>query len=491
MLDFRPDQQPSTPGTLVTCSNVIPTKDGSYFTSWVPVNAGYSALGASPIIARMLKTPTTSRLVVGTANKLYEANGSGGWTDRSAASYGLTGTQRWWITQYGDETIACTPAYATQTSTTGSFANLSNAPKAKVMLSQSGHLLALNYDDGTANPSGIKWSSQGSSTTWTAGAGNSAGSATLRESVGPIVGGCELHDVVAVWKSSSMYVGRRVGGTEIWRFNLLSPKVGLVHQDAWHATPVGIIFVSENGVYRWDGSVPQPIDEGVRIKFYTKLATSSSSIQMTHDESRNCVFFWLFGATECWSYNYLSQKWSVAYASTSNLGSSTYASAICTVRDANFSDCSTLAITGAVGSNQRTAHLIFTGGPYLVNLSGESPDNTFVSTFESGIIRSGDAGPDDQTEVTRIVPAWAWESGSLFSAADAKEPTAATLVLAGFSRPTAAAASATGSKTVSMNANKRFDVTLAANALRAQLTVTDGYFGISDIGYFMRKAGKR
>jgi hypothetical protein len=486
-LDYRPDWQPNVPGILTTARNVVPDKYGNYFTSYAGASSGYTGaiIGAGSVVgARMVKTPTLSRLVVGTFATLKEADGAGGWTDRSGAAYGLVTGQRWWFEQFGDETTAWSLGHATQTSTTGAFSNLSNAPKALVAFVLSGHLCAANYNDGSASPSGIKWASQGSSTTWTPTSSNTAGNAILRESPGAITAAATIHDIAVVWKNRSMYIGKRVGGagTDIIRFNLLSPKIGCVGQEAWAATPVGIIFVSENGIYRFDGSVPQPIDEGIRIDTYSSYITPGT-IEVSHDESRGCVFFWIKGATKCYAYNYLSQKWSIAYSSTANLGNATYAAFVTHVRDANAVDA--LALNVSIGAATRTAHHIVSTGQVLANLSNTTIANAFISSLESGLLRGQGLGADEESTIDRVVVEWATELSA------AVEPSSGTMTLTPYSRPSGASAAALTTSSASLDSDKRFDARATGKVIKATFTFTNEYFGIADIGYKMKKAGTR
>lgn len=485
-LDYRPDWQPNVPGVLTVARNVVPDKYGNYFTSYAGASSGYTGaiIGAGSVVgSRMVKTPTTSRLLMGTFATLKEADGAGGWTDRSGAAYGLVSGQRWWFVQYGAQTTAWSLGHATQTSTTGAFSNLANAPKAKVAFVLQGHLCAANYNDGSAVPDGIKWASQNDPTLWAAADDNTAGDAQLVESVGPITAAATIHDIAVVWKGSSMYVGKKVGGagTDIIRFNLLSPKIGCVGQEAWAATPVGLIFVSENGIYRFDGSIPQPIDEGVRIDTYTAYS-SPGTIEVSHDESRNCVFIWIPGATKCYAYNYLSQKWSIAYSSTANLGNATYASFVTHVRDSNAVDAAVLNV--GVQGGTRTAHYIVSTGQVLANLSGTTIANTFVSFLQSGLLKA-QVGADEDSYLERVVVEWATELSA------AVEPASGTLTATPYSRISGATAAALTASTASLDANKRFDVRATGKVIQVSLAFTNEYMGIADIGYKLSKAGSR
>ncbi len=496
-MDYRPDWQPTKPGLLVSTENVIPDKAGNYFTSYTAESSGYTGSIFSSGSARGARMVTmasgTKRLIVGGYTLIKEANGSGGWTDRTSTtpgSYSLSATDRWWFEPFGDMVVACNGVDATEKSTTGIFSTLTGAPKAKVIISQSGHLLALNYNDGSANPAGIKWCSQDDATDWTASASNSAGSITLKQTPGPIVAGAQLHDIAVVWKAKSMYVGRRVGGTEIWQFNLLSPSIGCISQEAWVATPAGIIFVSDYGVYLFDGSIPRPIDDGVRVTLFNAIFSASTTAFMSHDEQAGTIYIWLrSGIIECFAYNYFSDKWSVAYKltgkssdSSGELGHATYLQFICTVRDANYTDAVALGVS-VPASGLRTAHLIVGTGNVLVNLSSIVPADAFRSRLQTGLLRSQDAAPDELSEMERITPLWATSTGTV------REPTSATANVQGYAR--VSGAGGFGGVDFSMGTDKQFETRSTGKVLDVLLTWVAQYVGLQDLAYKLRKSGSR
>lgn len=488
-MDFRPDFQLQTPGILTVANNVTPQKDGSYATSLAAEASGYnsavSAIGGV-VGSRLLKTPTAQRLLVGTQSKLFEASGGGSWTDRSiAGDYALTGSNRWWFEQYGSETIALTIEMPTQTSSSGTFAVLTNAPKGKVACVQSGHLLIGNYNDGSAVPDGIAWCSQDDSTDWTPTASNTAGSIRLKQSPGPIIAMAPMHDIVVVWKARSMYLGKKIGGatTDVFRFNLFAKNVGCIHQEAWVDTPRGIIFVAETGIYLFDGStIPQPIDSGVKIRLINSGLSAGSNIQMSHDEAQATVFIWNVTNTICYAYNYLSEKWGTAYAATTNLGSATLTTFTNVVRDANYNDANALAVSSPTFG--KTSHLVFINGQKLVNLSTNVIANTFASTLQTGLARP-EVSLEAEVHMDRVIPLWGSINGTVY------EPSTGSVTVTPYSRISGASAAALANKTGALDTYKRFDVMSSAKGFVVALTMTNEFFCLGDIGYSWGQDGKR
>lgn len=329
-LDFRPAIFDGKYSTLTECIGFTPA-DAGYVVSYTGKPFHSTALAGNCLGARAIKTESGSvRLFLGSAAKIEEYLGPvTGLVDRSKAGGYSTGSNRWWFTQglANSEVIATNFADSMQISTGTSFSNLSGSPpKAKIVLSQNNALLALNYDDGTAVPNGIRTSNRGSSTQWDTATYADCVAIKLVQSPGAIVAAATLHDLVVVWKQSSMYVGRFVGGDEKWQFNLLSPNVGCYGIEAWCNTPAGIVFSGEAGTYLFDGSVPRPIDQGVRQAIQDKMHATNSwgaDVALAHDEALGCIFIYIpdpktsvgnaNGRFSCFAYNYRTDKWSQPY----------------------------------------------------------------------------------------------------------------------------------------------------------------------------------
>lgn len=409
MLDLRPDLDPYTPGMLRGASFLIPSNEGGYVTARSETTAGYgTALNGACLGSRIVrKTDGTPRLLAGSASKIQEANGAGGWTDRSRTTAYTTGVYSWWFCPFDNSVIACNYANETQISTGAAFSDLSGAPKARIIVSQSRALLAMNYDDGSVVPNGIKISARGSATSWTASGSNDATAITLSQSEGPIMAGASMNDIVIAWKRRSMYIGRYVGGSEKWQFNILSQSIGCLGIEAWCYTPKGIIFASENGIFLFDGSVPRPIDQGVRKWLnITKGILSYNQGQdmfISHDEINNCVFLWYRTAVSTWytiAYNYQTDKWGEPYSANVLASLSTIAGFEAAVRDSNYND---LILLSGPTNSARIGHLIFVASPAhtLMNLSGVPEGGASITT---GRVRLPTKKSRSLTKVDRVFP---------------------------------------------------------------------------------------
>lgn len=81
-IGFAPDIDPTTPGVITDCTNLIPTLKG-YAGGPTGVDAGLNALAAAAIsAATLIKLDASNRLIAGTTTKLYENSGVA-WADVS------------------------------------------------------------------------------------------------------------------------------------------------------------------------------------------------------------------------------------------------------------------------------------------------------------------------------------------------------------------------------------------------------------------------
>lgn len=492
-LDYRPDTPTLSPTTLITAQFLLADKSGNYRTSYsaTAVANWSTAFTQTPLSARMVQfSDGTPNVFFGSNSSIYEWNGSTLSTVTRAAggNYLADTTHRWWFEQFGDSTIASNLNDNTQVRTSSSsgtqFADLSGAPKAKFFLSQRGYLLACSYNDGSAVLNGIKWATQGSTTSWTAATGNTAGNAILRETPGEIIAGAQIHDIVAIWKKNSMYIGRIIGGagTNVWEFNLLSPKIGCAGLDAWASTPVGIIFVSpNNGVYKFDGSVPVPIDQGIRNELYRGISTATQC-KVSHDEASQTVFLWFGSTSGCpiaYAYNYASNKWSEPYVG-SVLGNASFTNMQCAIRDANYDDYIAL---GGTNAGNRRAHLIVSSEKKVCNLADTTAGAGVNAAYTFASVRDPKAGPDDLTQITRVEPVHAYDTEN---SGFVGEPSSGTLTIS--DRPRIGAAS-TANGSYSMDANRRYDCSRVANSFALTFSHTAQTMILADMLFNTQLSG--
>lgn len=323
---FMPDADPNTPGIITTCSNVIPFEAGMK-GSPSPVDTTADALAAAcrgAVVAT--KLDGTRRVIAGTQTKLYELTGTT-WTDRSDTG-GYTGSveSRWSFCQFGDTTIATNLVDDMQSSTSGAFAAISGAPKAKIVVSASNNfVIAFNTVDGTFGNSPDRWwcCAQNDQTDWTPSVATLATTGRLVATEGPIRASLPLGDNVVAYKANGIYLGLFAGSPVVWQWNLASSDVGVVGQDAVCAIGGTAHFiVADDGFWLFDGTRPVPLGVGKTRKWFldNSSATYRYLTKCIYDKQSNLVriYFPSSGSSvcdRCLVFHVATQEWGVEEAS--------------------------------------------------------------------------------------------------------------------------------------------------------------------------------
>jgi hypothetical protein len=323
VLAFAPDALSTAPEVL-TAVSAIPTARG-YASPPVAVSAGLSALAASPQGGALLtKRDGTRRTLAGTAAAIYEIS-AGSWVDRSRGGGYSIGASRWAFGIMGDLSLAINKSTVLQSSTTGAFADVANAPKASTMCTAQGFVVLGDCDDsgvaglGTSygdDPDRI-WVSpfQDPTGDWDIlDNGGQGTSLQLVETDGAITRVERLGGDVVAYKAGSMYLGRFTDGVDVIRFQLVPDPVGCPSRDGLVAAAAGHFFIGDDDFYFYDGTRPISIGLPIREWFFANVSRSSlSTVQAMHDRANKLVY-WFYptaGATldSCVVYHYATQRW--------------------------------------------------------------------------------------------------------------------------------------------------------------------------------------
>ncbi|MEN6305448.1 MAG: hypothetical protein ABFD96_22180 [Armatimonadia bacterium] len=321
LIGFAPDIDPTTPGVLTDCDNIIPVPRG-FAAAPSASSAGLSALAAACkgfVVVR--KLDDSNRLIAGTQTKLYERSGTS-WSDVSSGSYTGGAESRWRFCQFGDVTIATNRADAPQSSATGAFAALGgNPPKASICETVSGFVILFDYSDATHGrgdaPDGWWCSGLYNQATWAPSTATQAATGRLFDTPGKILAGRRLGSGVVAYKEKSMYLGQYQGPPFVWGWTLISSEIGCISQEACVNIETAHLFASHDGFYAFDGTQPVPIDEPVRQWYQQHLNLSyKTRVVALHDRARSTVI-WFFPSTASsngdpdmgLAYNYKSGKW--------------------------------------------------------------------------------------------------------------------------------------------------------------------------------------
>lgn len=324
-LGYLPDADPTTQGVIVDCDAMLPSVRGMEGAPSA-ITAGAAALSAACYGAALgIKLDNTYRVFAGTLTKLYEMS-STTWTDRTRAvggDYTTSTAGRWRFAQFGDTSLACNGADTLQSSSTAAFANISGAPIANCIDTVSGFVMLGGVNLGAgAGMEYDRWicsayNDATSGSAWTPAVSTQCTTGRLVDTPGKITGIRKLgYDCVA-YKNRSMYFGTYEGGAEAWKFRLIPGDIGAPCQEAVVNIGPEHIFIGYEDIYRFDGSRPVPIGEGIRETFFTDLNKQyRHNVIGVHDFVKALVYFYYpssasaSGAIDsCIVYNYRTGKW--------------------------------------------------------------------------------------------------------------------------------------------------------------------------------------
>lgn len=165
---YMPDVDPTTPGAIVDGDAFVPTTHGIAAAKSLAAT-GQAALAATPTGAyATILLDGSKRLFASTATKIYEASG-GAWTDRSRAG-NYSGTQRQRFCVFGNIVLAANRSEGIGQSLSGAaFTDISGAPKASILVSVNGFVMAFDTNDAVYGdrPDGWWCSGLRDQTAWT------------------------------------------------------------------------------------------------------------------------------------------------------------------------------------------------------------------------------------------------------------------------------------------------------------------------------------
>jgi hypothetical protein len=320
-IGFAPDVDPVTPGALTDCNNLIPTLRGMAGAP-TPLDVGIDALPARSIGGAVLnRLDQLRRVFVGTRTQLFELIGTS-YVNRSRSG-GYTGSteNRWRFAQFGNASLACNETEPIQISTASgvSFSDIPTAPKARIIETASGFVLAFGLNSSLVGGDfADSWACSGiyDYATWTPGPGTQAANGRLLETAGDIRSARRLGKDVAVYKERSVYLGRYVGPPVVWAFDLISSNVGALCHEAVIDTGTAHVFIGRDDFWIFDGSKPRPIGALVKEWFFAHSdSTYRYKIRSYFDQFKN-LCWWFYPTpgsngelTDALVYNLNNDRW--------------------------------------------------------------------------------------------------------------------------------------------------------------------------------------
>jgi hypothetical protein len=327
-IGYAPDLDPTTPGIIIDCQNVIPSMKGmrsafSAQSTTLPALATRARGGAS--IRRLNET---SRLIIGTQTRLFEA-GASSYSDVSrttGGTYSCAADQLWTFAQFGNVTIASQKADKIQASTAGFFADIATAPKAGSVETVGQFVFAFDTSETAYGDSPDRWwcSAIGDHTDWTPAVATQCATGRLIAGDGKITCGKRFGDRIVAFKRNAMYLGSYTGAPFVWDWQQVQGSIGCLGKTA--AVDVGtaeeprLLFMGSDNFYAFDGSRVEPIGNMVRETVFGALALSNADICTTvHDRVQKLVYFFYSTGSDpvcnaCVVYHYVSGRWGRADA---------------------------------------------------------------------------------------------------------------------------------------------------------------------------------
>lgn len=318
---FTPDADSTAPGALVDCSNLIPTLRGMAGAP-TPLDAGVAALPTECRGAAVLtRLDKINRVFAGTRTNLYELS-STSFIDQSRSG-GYTGSveNRWRFAQFGNASLACNETELIQVSTgTGTaFADIPQAPKARIICAASGFVLGFGLNAtyvGGDRPDAWACSHLYDHLTWTPAASNQAAFGYLLDTPGDIRAAKNFGKNVVVYKERSMFLGAYAGPPVIWQWDLIAANVGAISNEAVIDTGTAHVFIGREDFWIFDGTRPTPIGAPVKEWFFANSdATYRYRIRSHFDQAKN-LCWWFYPAigsggvlTDALVYNLNNGRW--------------------------------------------------------------------------------------------------------------------------------------------------------------------------------------
>lgn len=295
VLGFVPDADPTPPGVIVDCELLLPYDLGMRACP-TAVGVGLPALEEeSRGVFVGVDLLGTRRLIAGTLTALYQA-GSSAWADVSAEPYSLGADDRWSLAQFGNSVLAATPSYSIQRLTAGAFAEIADAPKARILVSVKSFVMAFGTNDTVFGDSPDRWwcCANLNETDWVPNIATQCTTGRLVESGGRFTAAARFGDDVVTYKRNAMWLGRYVGSPSVWDFIPIASDIGCVGQEAVCDTGTGHIFVGIDDIYLFDGNRPQSIATGKCRDWYVANRDPKNAYKTRILWDRQNSLAWIF-----------------------------------------------------------------------------------------------------------------------------------------------------------------------------------------------------
>jgi hypothetical protein len=154
------------------------------------------------------------------------------------------------------------------------------------------HLIAMDMSYGNGQEDEIKWSSAAPAGampgSWTAEAGNEAGSNFLSDTRGPIIDGISFRGGFLVAKTHSTYLMQYIGGVLVYSFRLLFSGTGMLTRNCASEVQGKVVMLTDGDVIITDGQNIESIaDRKVRRWLFSQIDQDNYQRSFLARDKRN------------------------------------------------------------------------------------------------------------------------------------------------------------------------------------------------------------
>ena len=322
--EWLPDQ-PGLIGALTTAKNVFPKAVGyGPFSGEVE----YSSAASENLnnVVGAIDTSGVARVIASGPTKLFLFDSSDLSLDNISATTYQTVTDRWRFTQFGNNLIAAGYPNTLQNydlTTTGNFATLSGAPKAKLVTVVRDFVVTGNSSDGANR---VQWSGINDPTTWSS-------SAVTQSDFQDIPDGGEIRGITGgefglVLCARSVHRMSYVGTPLVFQFDNITRNLGCYESNSVIQWQGVTYFLGDDGFYSCNGQQVEAIgaEKVNRFFFNTIVEANLSLMSAAVDPAKNLVIWGypvLDDTYRLLVYHLITKRWSYADTTVNRIADST------------------------------------------------------------------------------------------------------------------------------------------------------------------------
>ncbi|ODU22778.1 MAG: hypothetical protein ABS87_01010 [Sphingomonas sp. SCN 67-18] len=300
---YEPDKPPHLHEGLTDLANVYPSSNG-----YRPVGALNPITPAIPgrfnSGAAYVASDGTASLIAGTASSLYRYSG-GVWTEIAS---GLSGTEAWAFTQFGDLAIAVNGGTTMAVDLlTASAAPLGGSPPTATSVATVRDYVLYGQAGGEQNL--VQWSGFNDATSNDPGV-NQAGFQPMLEG-GAVMGVVGGEYGIVIQRRRVVRVSA-TGDEFVFQFDPISDEIGAISEGSIAKSGRMIFFLSDKGFMRCDGNEVVPIGlERVDRTFFAMHPRSTLNQMVSAIDPRQNIVAWLMPGNpgRMWIYNWGIDRW--------------------------------------------------------------------------------------------------------------------------------------------------------------------------------------